>query len=198
LKQRRFRHAKLKLAVTSSLAVVVALAVFGPAIATGSSAGASGSTANTVLIEGSRKSPLKFVYPKTIVSGEELTIENKTNPKAVGPHTFSMVEESEFAETATERKKCFTPGHICMAIAKWHGVKGKGPVTVDPAKAGKPGWDTEGSLSKTGDSWFTGEKPGTSYTQKVTADTSNGPTTITFMCAIHPWMHGSIEVLPGS
>ena len=47
-----------------------------------------------------------------------------------------------------------------MAIAKWHGVKGEGPPTKNPAKAGKPGWDTEGSLSKTGDSWFTGEKPG--------------------------------------
>jgi hypothetical protein len=114
----------------------------------------------------------------------------------VGPHTFSLVEESEFPETASQRKKCFTPKHICKAVAEWHGVKGEGPPTKNPAKAGKPGWDTEGSLSKKGDSWFTGEKPGASYTQVVSADTSNGPTTITFMCAIHPWMHGSIEVLP--
>lgn len=195
MKQHRFRNLRIKIAVTSSLAVVAALAAFGPAFAAGS-AETQASSANTVLIEGSKKSPLKFVYPKTIVSGEDLTIENKSIPKAIGPHTFSLVEESEFAETAPERKKCFTPKHICMAVAKWHGVKGKeGTVTVNPVKAGKPGWDTEGSLSKTGDSWFTGEKPGTSYTQRVTAE---GGTTITFMCAIHPWMHGSIEVLPGS
>jgi hypothetical protein len=180
LKQRRFRSINLKLAVTASLAVVVAIAVFGPGLAAGSAE--TGSTAaNTVLIEGSKKSPLKFVYPKTIV----------------GPHTFAMVEESEVPRTAPQRKKCFTPKHICMAIAKWHGVKGpEAPVTINPAKAGKPGWDTEGSLSKEGDSWFTGLKPGSSFTQRVTADTSKGPTTITFICAIHPWMHGSIEVLP--
>ena len=197
MKKSQFRNVRVKIAVTLSLVVIAALAAFGPALAAGS-AETQASSANTVLIEGSKKSPLKFVYPKTIVSGEELTIENKTVPKAVGPHTFSLVEESEFAETAPERKKCFTPKHICMAIAKWHGVKGEGPVTENPVKAGKPGWDTEGTLSKTGDSWFTGEKPGSSFTQKVTADTSKGPTTIPFMCAIHPWMHGSIEVLPGS
>jgi hypothetical protein len=191
----RFRNARFRLAVGSSLAVVAALAAFGPALAAGS-AETQASSANTVKIVGSKHSPLKFVYPKTIVSGEKLTIENTTSPKAVGPHTFSLVEESEFPETASQRKKCFTPKHICKAVAEWHGVKGEGPPTKNPAKAGKPGWDTEGSLSKKGDSWFTGEKPGASYTQVVSADTSNGPTTITFMCAIHPWMHGSIEVLP--
>ena len=53
-----------------------------------------------------------------------------------------------------------------------------------------------GSLTEKGDSWFTGEKPGTSIVQKVNVDTSAGPTRIYFMCAIHPWMHGTINVLP--
>jgi hypothetical protein len=30
----------------------------------------------------------------------------------------------------------------------------------------------------------------------VTADTSAGPTTIYFLCAIHSFMHGKITVLP--
>jgi hypothetical protein len=190
LKKRSLGNASIKIAVLA--AIVAAFAAFGPALATGS-AGASASAANTVLIKGSKKSPLKFVYPKTIVSGEELTIENESIPKAIGPHTFSLVEESLLPETKPARKKCFTPQHICKAIADWHGVVGEGPVTKNPAKAGKPGWDTEGSLSKNGDSWFTGEKPGTSFTERVTAAPG---TTIHFMCAIHPWMHGSIEVLP--
>jgi hypothetical protein len=192
LKQPLSRNASIKAAVSAAVAVATAFTVFGPAIATGSS-GASASTANTVLIKGSKKSPIKFVYPKTIVTGEELTIENKSIPKAIGPHTFALVEESQWPETKPDRKKCFTPQHICRAIADWLGVVGEGPVTKNPAKAGKPGWDTEGSLSKTGDVWFTGEKPGTSFTQRVTAAPG---TTIHFMCAIHPWMHGSIEVLP--
>jgi hypothetical protein len=192
LKQRSFGNASIKVAVSAAIIVAAAFAAFGPALAAGS-AGASASTANTVLIKGSKKSPLKFVYPKTIVEGEELTIENKSIPKAIGPHTFSLVEESLTPETKSARKKCFTPGHICKAIADWHGVVGEGPPTKNPAKAGKPGWDTEGSLSKNGDSWFTGEKPGASFTQRVTAAPG---TTIHFICAIHPWMHGSIEVLP--
>jgi hypothetical protein len=190
LKKRSLSNASIRIAVLA--AVAAAFAAIGPALATGS-AGASASTANTVLIKGSKKSPLKFVYPKTIVSGEELTIENKSIPKAIGPHTFALVEESLLPQTKPERQKCFTPKHICRAIADWLGVVGEGPVTKNPAKAGKPGWDTEGSLSKNGDVWFTGEKPGTSFTQRVTAAPG---TTIHFMCAIHPWMHGSIEVLP--
>jgi hypothetical protein len=192
LKKRPSRNASIRVAALAALAVVAALAAFGPALAAGS-AGASASTANTVLIKGSKKTPLEFVYPTTIVTGEELTIENKSIPKAIGPHTFSLVEESLQPQTKPARKKCFTPHHICKAIADWHGVVGEGLPTKNPAKAGKAGWDTEGSLSKKGDSWFTGEKPGTSYTQRVTAPAG---TTIHFMCAIHPWMHGSIEVLP--
>ncbi len=190
MKQRSLSNASIKIALLA--AIVAAFAVFGPTLATGS-AGASSSSANTVLIKGSKKTPLEFVYPKTIVTGEELTIENTSIPKAIGPHTFSLVEESLWPETKPTRKKCFTPHHICKAIADWHGVVGEALPTKNPAKAGKPGWDTEGSLSKNGDSWFTGEKPGTSYTQRVTAPAG---TTIHFMCAIHPWMHGSIEVLP--
>jgi hypothetical protein len=192
LKQRSSRYASIGVAVSAVIAIAAAFAAFGPALATGS-AGASASAANTVLIKGSKKSPLKFVYPKTIVTGEELTIENKSIPKAIGPHTFSLVEESLRPETKPARKKCFTPKHICKAIADWHGVVGEGLPTINPAKAGKPGWDTEGSLSKKGDSWFTGVKPGGKFTQKVTAAPG---TTIYFMCAVHPWMHGQIEVLP--
>ncbi len=151
----------------------------------------------TVYIKGGEKS-LRFVAPKTIVAGEDLTILNTTDPHKVGPHTFSLVTKGSIPKTAKARQLCFTPHHICKAIASWHGVKGNGPVKVNPAEAGKTGWDTLGSLTKEGDSWFTGTKPDASFTQPVTADTAAGPTTIYFMCAIHPWMHGSIEVLPGT
>ena len=39
-------------------------------------------------------------------------------------------------------------------------VKGNGPVTKNPAKAGLEGWDTLGSVTKKGDSWFTGDEAG--------------------------------------
>jgi hypothetical protein len=153
--------------------------------------GASLPTATTVFI--SAKGGLRFVAPKTIESGEDLTVINQTNPKQVGPHTFSLVTKGSIPKTAKARQVCFTPKHICMAIASWHGVKGNGPVKTNPATAGAEGWDTLGSLTKKGDSWFTGHKPGASIVQQVTAAAN---TTIYFMCAIHPFMHGRIEVLP--
>lgn len=143
------------------------------------------------------KEGLRFVAPKTVVAGEELAVVNQTNPHKVGPHTFSLVTKGSLPKTAKARQLCFTPNHICKAIAAWHGVKGNGPVKVNPVDAGPEGWSTLGSLSKKGDSWFTGEKPGTSIEQPVNVDTSAGASRIYFLCAIHPWMQGSINVLPG-
>lgn len=147
--------------------------------------------ANTVYIKAD-KGGLRFEAPKTITSGAELEVLNQTNPKQVGPHTFSLVTKGSIPKTPKARQTCFTPNHICMSIAHWHGASANGPVKVNPVEAGLEGWDMLGSLTKKGDSWFTGSKPNTSIVQKVTAAAG---TTIYFMCAIHPWMHGSIEVV---
>ena len=45
---------------------------------------------------------------------------------------------------------------------------------------------------KKGDSWFTGERKGTHDVAKVTAKAG---TTLYFICAIHPWMQGSVKVV---
>jgi plastocyanin len=139
------------------------------------------------------KGKLKFVAPETVTQGDELEIVNDTNPKQVGPHTFSLVQGGLVPKTGKQRKSCFTPGKVCFSIAKWHGFNPKTEqISINPAKAGPAGWSTMGSNSKKGDSWFTGEKKGSSFKQEVTAS----PGTLYFMCAVHPWMHGKIEVLP--
>jgi hypothetical protein len=188
LKQRLFRSRSKRLAVAALATALVAVAAI-PALAP-----ADGTSANTVVI--STKGGLRFEAPKTIVNGEDLTILNTTDAHKVGPHTFSLVTQSSLPKTAKARQLCFTPHHICKAIAAWHGVKGNGPPTVNPVDAGPEGWSTMGSLTKKGDSWFTGQKPKATITEKVDVDTSAGATRIYFMCAIHPWMHGSINVLP--
>jgi hypothetical protein len=190
VKQRRFRS---RLAGISATAVAVGL-IAAAAIPTLAPAASESPTANTVVI--SAKGGLRFETPKTIVDGEDLTVLNTTDAHKVGPHTFSLVTQSSLPKTPNARKLCFTPKHICKAIAAWHGVKGNGPPKVNPAEAGPEGWSTMGSLTKKGDSWFTGSKPKATFTQKVDVDTSAGPTRIYFMCAVHPWMHGSINVLP--
>jgi hypothetical protein len=188
------RITKRRALVLASLTALLAAALFGTQL--GTSAAAPQPKVDTVFIRGEvggGNFRLFFDAPKTVHNGDILKVRNTTNPRQVGPHTFSMVKSGLLPDTKPERKQCSRPGHICAAIAKWHGVKGNGPVTQNPAKAGKAGWDTEGSLTKKGDSWFTGNKKATSISQVVSAKAG---TTMTFMCVIHPWMHADIRVLP--
>jgi hypothetical protein len=138
------------------------------------------------------KGQLKFVAPKTVTQGDELEIVNETNPKQVGPHTFSLVTKGSLPKTAKQRKECFTPGKICMGIAHWYGLKGEELPKEPLVAAGQEGWDTMGTYSKKGDSFFFSKK-GASVEQKVTAKAG---TTLYFMCAVHAFMQGSIKVLP--
>jgi hypothetical protein len=139
---------------------------------------------------------IHFVPPPSVHTGDYLEIQNDTNPHKVGPHTFSLVQSSAIPKTHHARKVCFTKGHICRAIAGWHGAKGNGAPGTNPAEAGLPGWDTMGNLTTNGDSWFTGTKPNASFVQQVSAAPG---TTLTFMCAVHSFMHGKITVLaPGT
>jgi hypothetical protein len=176
----------------AALALLAALVV--PNLATaGSSATAAteGVTTIEMKMEGKK---MGFFGPKTVQEGEELRIVNKTNPSMVGPHTFSLVTKGSLPKTAKQRKQCFAPGHICLAIAEWQHFNPKTEkVGLPLAEAGPEGWSTMGSVKKEGDSWFSGEKPGGTVEQVVSAKAG---TTLYFICAIHPWMQGSIKVMP--
>jgi plastocyanin len=140
------------------------------------------------------KGKLKFVGPETVTVGDQLEIFNDTNPKQVGPHTFSLVTKGSLPKTRKAQNSCFTPKKICFAIAKWHGFNPKTEkISINLVKAGPAGWSTMGDASgKKGDSWFTGEKKkGTHVTQQVTAAAG---TTLYFMCAVHPEMQGEVKV----
>lgn len=189
MKKRLTRAVPPKVAGALAIGAVASLVL---ALALAGGASAETNPANTVFIS-AKGGKLHFEFPQSIAFGEELTILNTTNPKKVGPHTFSLVTKGSIPKTRKQQAVCFTPHHICKAIAAWHGVKGQGAPKINPVNAGAEGWDTLGSLTEEGDSWFTGSKPRATITQKVTATPG---TTIYFMCAIHPWMHGKIEVLP--
>jgi plastocyanin len=139
------------------------------------------------------KGKLKFVAPESVYVGEQLEIVNKTNPKQVGPHTFSLVTKGSLPKTRKAMNGCFAPKHICLSIAQWHGFNPKTErITKNLVKAGSAGWSTMGTTSKKGDSWFSGETKGGHIAQKVTA----APGTLYFLCAVHPEMQGEIEVKP--
>jgi hypothetical protein len=139
------------------------------------------------------KGKLKFVGPESVTVGDQLEIVNKTNPKQVGPHTFSLVTKGSLPKTPKARKGCFAPKHICLAIAIWHGFNPKTEqITKNPAKAGPAGWSTAGNATnKKGDSWFT-EKKGETLSQEVTAEAGS---TLYYLCAVHPWMQGKVNVV---
>lgn len=178
-----------------ALAISVPVAAIGLTIFASSLAGATtltGVTDQITIQETGGK--LKFVFPSTVTQGDQLEIVNETNPKKVGPHTFSLVTKGSVPQTKNARKNCFTPKHICLSVAQWHGFNPKTEkISINPAKAGPEGWSTAGSTSKKGDSWFT-EKKGEAFGQEVTAK----PGDLYFICAVHPWMHGKVTVLAGS
>jgi hypothetical protein len=151
---------------------------------------ATGRTVTIKVVEGGGK--LRFVGPTTVAEGDTLEIVNTTNPLKVGPVTFSLVRPGHLPKTRRAQGRCFTPGHICWAIAEWQGVGGDGLPTINPTEAGLPGWDTPGTTSSPGDSWFSGTKPDSSFAQEVTA---KAPVRLWFMDAIHPFLRGTIKVV---
>jgi hypothetical protein len=190
---------KSRRGLTGRIAILMGAALALTAFASiSSSSAAPGQAADaTVFIrDGRTPGQLRFVAPDTIQAGDSLRVINKSSPRRVGPHTFSLVTRGSLPKTRRARRACFAPRHICRAIAKWHGSNGNTPPTINPAEAGREGWDTLGNTSRNGDSWFTGNRPDTSITQDVSVQQPDAPTRLFFMCAIHPWMKGSIKVLP--
>ena len=175
-----------------ALVIAASMAVFAFAFA-GTAAAATPTGVTDVISIDLTKGKLKFTGPATVTVGDQLEIVNKTNPKQVGPHTFSLVTKASQPKTPKARKGCFAPKHICLSIAMWHGFNPKTEqITKNPAKAGPAGWSTLGSTSKKGDSWFSGEKKGGHISQEVTAAAG---TTLYYMCAVHTWMQGKVEVV---
>jgi hypothetical protein len=187
------RHSGRARVVAAAAAAFAAVAVV-PTLASGAGTppppGATVDTVNIVLKHGLPK----FVAPASVHSGDYLEIDNKTNPHQIGPHTFSLVQPAFIPKTKHARKACYKKHHICRSIFKWHQAT-RNSIGVNPVEAGLTGWDTEGSTSVTGDSWVA-QKKGETFVQAVTATPGS---TLTFMCAIHPFMRGKITVLaPGT
>jgi hypothetical protein len=182
------RHLRWRTAVV--LAAVGAVAV--AALATTGSASAGSKAAPdqvTVTVKGKGENLHFVTSSKSVQSGGDLVIDNQ-GPKGE-PHTFSLVKSNVRPSTAKQQRQCFKKGHICRAICNWHKCNPQtGDIKVNPVDVGKTGWDTEGDLKNKGDSVFF-MKPHNPDTAPVSAAAG---TTLHFMCAVHPWMQGTIHV----
>jgi hypothetical protein len=170
------------------MALVAAAALVVPNVSAAESSEAAVTTIE-IKMEGKK---MGFFGPSTVHEGEMLRVVNDTMPSMGGPHTFSLVTKGSLPKTKKQRKECFTPGKICMGIAGWYGLKGEEPPKNPIVEAGREGWDTMGTVTKKGDSYFFGKK-GASIEQVVSAKAG---TTLYYMCAVHAFMQGSIKVLP--
>lgn len=132
---------------------------------------------------------LFFEGPRSVDRGGELEIVNNTDPKKIGPHTFSLIEKDLYPELSKEAiKECFKKG-VCLRILKAHKVDlKKEEVGRTVARFGKEGWDE--AFGRRGDSWFALQQDD-SFSQKVSAKAGS---TLYYFCDIHPEMQGKIKV----
>lgn len=180
-----------------ALIALIAASLLATQMSSPSEATAKRSThVSTVLIRGIAREnsfpKLVFDGPETISRGDVLRVKSLTDGRKVGPHTFSLVRRQLLPNSRSERRSCFAPGKICRKIALWHGSDGESPPSEPDSETGRRGWDWEGDRGdRKGDSWYTGVKRGNGTRRVVSAPVG---TTLHFMCAIHPNMHGQIKV----
>jgi hypothetical protein len=132
-----------------------------------------------------------FQAPSQVDKGERLEIVNRTNPKDIGPHTFTLVKES-LVDSGRDQRRCGNlRSKVCKRIVRAHrfdletGVPGR--TVVD---RGKNGWDRQFTKERSGDSWYT-ETQDENHSRKVKADVGKR---LYFFCIIHPEMQGELEV----
>ena len=167
---------------------VLALGVF--ALAAGS-ASAAAPKANTITATGGMKVKANAYVQDdqrwdadsyTVKSGATVTLRDKSTENQ--PHTVSLV-----------KKLPKTPAQImgCEACGPLMGAHEANMETGEVAKplvdVGAAGFQTGGDKTTAGDSIYL--PPKGKVTFKVTA--SKG-TTLNFICAVHPWMIGTIKV----
>ncbi|MDQ6811394.1 MAG: hypothetical protein M3Z95_05805 [Actinomycetota bacterium] len=118
-----------------------------------------------------------------IRSGGTVTLTNLSKDG----HTLSIVTRSQVPRTIQQLQNCTA----CEAALKAHGINPEGPPAHGPppnllVNTGAPGFDAPG------DSVVIGPKGrGGPVTFKVTARPG---TTLSFVCAFHPWMSGRFLV----
>jgi len=116
--------------------------------------------------------------PITVESGDTVTWPNDTDE----PHTITIVDPSDVPTTLTEVFECTAPGGACFPALVGHS-------TTPPTIVLGGGADGTAGLDGVGDSLLV--FPGGTISAPVTAPAG---ASLAYLCAIHPWMIGSIDV----
>jgi plastocyanin len=182
-------HRRIPVALAATAALGVSALAIGPAIA------APAKKNHIVIRDGSHYKPgfyaqfnLRFTpFKQTVRKGATVTVTRKDLSQGE-PHSISFVKKSQLPRTDKAINKCAGnngPGGICLKIAIAHQFDPRtGNVakpTVDVNKRGVDG---------PGDSFYIAPTQ-KKLTFQVTAKKG---ATLYYLCAIHPWMQGSIKV----
>jgi plastocyanin len=171
--RRRLFRALALVPVVGAIAAVPALAASSsPSKATLHTVGKTTFKVNQYIQDGSHFD-LNVVKIK---SGGTLTIADRSGED----HTFSLVAKKDVPKTLNQIGNC----NICNQIAADHGVTGENtPPTTLVVDKGKAGFD------EAGDSAVVPARKKVKV--KITA--AKG-TTLHYICIIHPWMQGTVQV----
>lgn len=128
--------------------------------------------------------------PLSVKSGDSVTWQNAIT--APDPHTISIVNKSELPATVGDVFACGAPGTVCAKIFACLGLTmGGGPPPNFTC-----GNAANGELLQPYDTFLI-PPPGLGppSLQTVTAKIAAPPGSVLYyMCAIHPWMQGEIDV----
>jgi plastocyanin len=118
----------------------------------------------------------------TLSSGDQLTLSH--TDRTDEPHTLTIADASELPSTFEGVLGCGAPGTVCDEV-----LTTVGPQITDETKAQFVNVAGGSGLDGRLDTLFL--PPGTSINVPVTAPSG---TTLSYFCAIHAWMQGSITV----
>jgi plastocyanin len=172
----------------NSKPLVTAVAAVAIALVLGVTTGAAGN-GRTVKSEGDEQfvpnakiqATLKFAPGRiSIKSGETLTFEH--GDRTQDPHTLSIVNKDEVPASIDDVFNCGAPGTVCSDVFNQFPGEPTGPMFVDAT-------GTDAGIDGRLDTLFI--TPGGSISAPVTAPSGS---TLYFICAIHPWMQGEIDV----
>ncbi len=189
MRTRRSTALRGLLAAGATAGLVTALGGVSPASA--QEAGQPAATAKTISMRFDARGP-RFTGATRVASGQGLRIRNLSDPRKIGPHTFTLAAANVVPRSRRAMRQCFTPGKICMIGAIAHEFDEKTEkVNRQLVEAGLPGWDHRFSRTvRKGDSWYT-EKKGEEFTQVVSA---RAGTVLRYLCIVHPEMQGKLRV----
>jgi len=173
-------------------AVVAAIGVSASTGATASAPVERGEVAKIKIKE--RDGVPKFRGPKATVVGAQIQVINKTDPGAIGPHTFSIVKRSELPKGERERVKCGRNNNrklVCKDIGEAHDMTGLTANIHDVDFGTAEVWDAKftGGDDVEGDTWFTDTQE-----EDESRAAPGSPTKLWYMCIIHPRMQRSITI----